>query len=57
MKLEDAYKNGNIPQVTLKAVDGDLIVDLQNMKEYPANDPTDVADVIRKELLQGDKTE
>ena len=56
MKLENAYKDGNTPKVTLNAVDGDLIVDLQTMKEYPVSDPTDQSDVVRRELMKGKST-
>ncbi|KAK3094771.1 hypothetical protein FSP39_006012 [Pinctada imbricata] len=57
MQLENAYKNNNTDKVTLNANDGDLIVDLQTMKEYPVSDPSDKADVVRKELLKGAKIE
>ncbi|XP_061194327.1 protein mono-ADP-ribosyltransferase PARP14-like [Saccostrea echinata] len=56
MYLENAYKKKqNI--VKLKAVDGDIIVDLTTMKEYPADDPTQTDNVVRKEKATGNKIE
>ncbi|XP_056005276.1 protein mono-ADP-ribosyltransferase PARP14-like isoform X3 [Ostrea edulis] len=56
MYLETAYKKKE-NQVKLRTEDGDIIVDLTTMKEYPADDPSHKDNVVRKEKVTGNMIE
>lgn len=54
MHLENAHRGtSKRSDVDFEASGVKYIIDLNTMKEYPVNDPTDTVEVIRREKLKG----
>ncbi|XP_021378598.1 poly [ADP-ribose] polymerase 14-like isoform X2 [Mizuhopecten yessoensis] len=56
MELENSRK-GNHPTYKFRANDQEYVVNLLTMKEYAKDDPTDTADVVRREKQEGGRFE